>query len=326
MTQAELSVATLSFVLAALAAGTMGFAIQRGATCTVAAVEEVMKLGSTKRLAAMAEASVWVAGGLLLAQHLHWLALPLTGFALNGWTLCGAALLGLGAFVNRACVFGAIARIGSGDWAYLATPVGFYVGCLSVPLVFASSTTEALAQGSVVLEATNTVVWPLILFIVWRIATLLASGRRRDTGVAQVGEKLWAPHVATLVIGVTFVVTLLLAGVWAYTDALADLARGMAHSLVARLLLALALLVGALVGGRTAGRLRWSKISFAALLRCAIGGLLMAWGSALIPGSNDGLILVGMPLLWPYAWASFATMCLTIAGAWWLHRRLGTGG
>ena len=41
----------------------------------------------------------------------------------------------------------------------------------------------------------------------------------------------------------------------------------------------------------------------------------MGWGSLLIPGSNDGLILIGMPLLWPYAWVAFAVMCLTIAAA-----------
>ncbi len=41
----------------------------------------------------------------------------------------------------------------------------------------------------------------------------------------------------------------------------------------------------------------------------------MGWGSLLIPGSNDGLILIGIPLLYPYAWLAFATMCLTIAAA-----------
>ena len=43
----------------------MGFAIQRGATCTVAAVDEVLGTRSIRRLAAMVEASVWVTGGLL---------------------------------------------------------------------------------------------------------------------------------------------------------------------------------------------------------------------------------------------------------------------
>jgi len=36
-------------------------------------------------------------------------------------------------------------------------------------------------------------------------------------------------------------------------------------------------------------------------------------GSALIPGGNDGLIFLGMPLLWPFAWWAMASMVLTIA-------------
>jgi toxin CptA len=48
----------------------------------------------------------------------------------------------------------------------------------------------------------------------------------------------------------------------------------------------------------------------------------MGWGTLLIPGGNDGLILIGMPLLWPYAWLAFATMCATIAAAQLASRRL----
>jgi toxin CptA len=41
----------------------------------------------------------------------------------------------------------------------------------------------------------------------------------------------------------------------------------------------------------------------------------MGWGSLLIPGSNDGLILIGIPLLRPYAWLAFAVMFAVIAAA-----------
>jgi toxin CptA len=46
----------------------------------------------------------------------------------------------------------------------------------------------------------------------------------------------------------------------------------------------------------------------------------MGAGSVLIPGSNDGLILVGMPLLYAYAWIGIGTMCLTIAVAIYFQR------
>jgi len=135
-------------------------------------------------------------------------------------------------------------------------------------------------------------------------------------------QRAWTPHAATLVIGAAFAVLLVLAGTWAYTDVLAELARGMAQGVTTRVLLALGLLGGAIAGGWRAGRLRWQPPTPRALARCLAGGVLMGWGSLLIPGSNDGLILVGMPLLRPYAWAAFATMCLVIAAASVVRSRL----
>jgi toxin CptA len=130
-----------------------------------------------------------------------------------------------------------------------------------------------------------------------------------------IASHLWSPRAATAVIGVTFLVMLLLVGAWAYTDVLAELARGMAANLIARTLLLVALFAGALIGGWTAGRFRGTAVSLAQLAQCFIGGLVMGGGSLWIPGGNDGLILVGMPLLWPYAWVAFLTMCISIGVA-----------
>ena len=318
----DIVLASFAFLFSVLCAGVMGFAIQRGATCTVAAVDEVVGRRGFRRLAALVEASVWVAGGLLVAQWLHVLPAMPPGFALSGWTLLGAALLGLGAFINRACVFGAIALFGSGRWAQLFMPVGFYLGCLSVEYVFELPSSAPLAYGSPVLRAPVWVAAMFLVFIAWRLlrpsladrsgaAASSAPWRTR----AAIASHVWSPHGATTVIAVTFFFTLLLAGAWAYTDLLAALARGMASNVVARSLLALALLIGAAWGGWTAGRFRSTRPTSGQVLRCLGGGLLMGWGSLLIPGSNDGLILVGMPLLWPYAWVAFLTMVATIATA-----------
>ncbi len=321
----DIVLTSLAFVIAALCAGVMGFAIQRGATCTVAAVDEIVSKRSARRLVSLVEASVWVAGGLLVAQVLHLLPKMPSGYALSAWTVIGGALLGLGAFINRACVFGAIARLGSGEWAYVMTPVGFYVGCVSVGLLFASPAHQKLPYGSPVLQAPVWIAALFLLFVAWRLTQPLWGGavsaplpvpasmwqRLRDA----LGKHIWSPHAATTVIGITFFFMLMLVGAWAYTDVLAELARGMAASLVARGLLALALLLGAAWGGWTAGRFRSTRVTPMQVLRCFAGGVLMGWGSLLIPGGNDGLILVGMPLLWPYAWVAFGSMCLTIGVA-----------
>ena len=312
----------LAFIVSALCAGLMGFAIQRGATCTVAAVDEVVTKRRFNRLISMVEASLWVVGGLLIAQTLHLLPKMPAGYALNGLTVLGGILLGVGAYVNGACVFGAIARLGSGEWAFVVTPIGFYVGCLTVGRIFSPPTPAKLSGGSLVLQAP---MWLAVLFaglMLIRIAHPLLSpapdGARHtlvQRARAAVTTRIWSPHAATAVIGITFFFMLLLVGAWAYTDVLADLARGMAGNLVARTALLVALFLGAFIGGYTGGHFRGTPITVAQLAKCFAGGVLMGWGSLLIPGGNDGLILVGMPLLWPYAWVAFLTMCVTIAAS-----------
>lgn len=312
------------WLLAVLCVGAMGFAIQRGGTCTVAAVDEILTNHRADRLWAMLEASLWVAGGLALAQLAHLAGSMPAGHALSVWTVAGGVLLGVGAWVNRACVFGAIARLGSGEWAYAATPLGYYVGCLSVTPLSSRVAGGPQAGASPLLQAAALLGPLFLVYGLWRVwPGLQALGR--PGRLVSLRQKIWAPHAATIVIGISFVVSLLLAGRWAYTDVLADLARAMAvpsTNLGLPLLLLLALYLGALVGGWTAGRWRSTPVSWRQALRCFGGGMLMAWGSLLIPGSNDGLILIGIPLLRPYAWLAFASMCLAIAAALLVQRVL----
>jgi toxin CptA len=100
------------------------------------------------RLVAMLEASLWVAGGLVLAGLAHVAGSMPAGHAASAWTVVGGTLLSLGAWVNKACVFGAVARLGSGEWAYAATPVGFFVGRLSVMPLFMRPAASTLADAS----------------------------------------------------------------------------------------------------------------------------------------------------------------------------------
>lgn len=305
-----------------LCVGAMGFAIQRGGTCTVAAVDEVLNTCRAHRLVAMLEASLWVAGGLALAQLMNLAGSMPAGFAVSGWTVGGGVLLGLGAWLNRACVFGAVARLGSGEWTYAATPIGFYVGCLSVRALIPEPGAGALMEASALWPPAAALGPLFLVYVLCRLGPSLLA-LRRPGQVSLVRQKVWAPHAATIVIGVSFVITLLLAGRWAYTDVLSDLAaqmRGAPTNLGLPLLLLGALYAGALIGGHTAGRWRSTPLSALQLLRCFGGGVMMAWGSLLIPGSNDGLILIGLPLLRPYAWLGFASMVVAISAALLMQR------
>lgn len=300
-----IALASLAFLVSAVCAGLMGYAIQRGATCTVAAIGEIAEQNSARRLIALGEAALWVAGCLLIARLIGFIpALP-SGFAVTGWTFAGGALLGIGAYINRACVFGAIARLGSGDWAYVLTPIGFYAGAATMMLTFGTVTPIKVPIEAPLPD------WAAIVFAlyaIWRIISIL----RRIRSEERIAKHVWAPHEATLIIGLTFVIMLVSVGPWAYTDLLSRLAQGMSDNVNWRVILFVALLGGATLGGWTAGRLSSRLPTFSGLARCFAGGMLMGWGSALIPGGNDGLILVGMPLLQPHAWVAILSMCATI--------------
>lgn len=326
-----------------LLAGLMGYAIQRGATCTVAAVDEVVNHRRFNRLLAMAEAAVWVGLGVLLARHAGLIMQMPAGHAAGWRTLLGGMLLGGGAYVNRACVFGAIARWSSGEWAYAATPVGFFLGSflfLRVAQSMGSPLLREMAPAQALPWWLAAVLGGLLLCRVvvagcraWSEAPASAApftGRSPQAlawagagRVRHVASRAWAPRPATVIIGLAFLGMMLMAGPWAYTELLAEWAAGMPSMASTRTLLAVALFTGAGLGGWLAGKWQWQwqPVRWQAIARCLAGGALMGMGSLLIPGGNDGLILLGMPMLWPYAWLAFAIMCLTIASLMVLARR-----
>jgi toxin CptA len=295
-----------AFLIALAAVGVMGFANQRGSTCTVAALEEVVLKGTVKRLIALFEASLWAAAGLVLLNAAGLLASVPVNYAVGVGTILGGFLFGLGAFVNRACIFGTVARIGSGELSYLAMPLGFYLGSLAT--VRLPGPTQLDGRSPLVAASA----WLAVLIIPLVLVRLYTHVRYlRQTGRGFL-KHIWSPHVATTMIGITFAVTMAVQQNWTYSEVVSDLAHGMTSGLFAKMLLGTALLVGATAGGVTAGRFKIVKPDLASMAHHLVGGTLMGAGGLLIPGGNTRLALVGLPLLWPYAWLAFTSMCVTI--------------
>lgn len=295
-----------AFLIALAAVGVMGFANQRGSTCTVAALEEVVLKGTVKRLIALFEASLWAAAGLVLLNAAGLLASVPVNYAVGLGTILGGFLFGLGAFVNRACIFGTVARIGSGELSYLAMPPGFYLGSLAT--VRLPGPTQLDGRSPLVAASA----WLAVLIIPLVLVRLYTHVRYlRQTG-RDFLKHIWSPHVATTMIGITFAVTMAVQQNWTYSEVVSDLAHGMTSGLFAKMLLGTALLVGATAGGVTAGRFKIVKPDLASMAHHLVGGTLMGAGGLLIPGGNTRLALVGLPLLWPYAWLAFMSMCVTI--------------
>ncbi len=301
-------------VAAVVAAAILGLAIQRGGTCTVAAVREMVEERRVRRLLSLVEAAVWVSGGLILLRALGLGAASPAGHALGWATMAGGVLLGVGAYLAGACLLGSIARLGAGDWAFLAVPPGYFIGCL-VSARLGLGSAPAVGGGMLAIVPVLVAV-PVVIMGVLRVAGLARAGHLPARGRA------WHPNTATIVIALAIVMLMILVGPWAWTDALAGLARGQNGGGGTQLLLFAALLGGAVIGGWGAGLPTRRLPTPRAVLRCLGGGAVMAMGAALVPGGNDGLVLIGLPHFQAHAWAAFAAMVVTVAALLLVERRL----
>lgn len=302
-----------ALVFAFLLVGLMGAAIQRGSTCLVAAVDEIVTHRTAHRLQ-------WILVAGLLSGTVVGLAAPSGGAGMPvpglGLTLLGAVLLGVGALVNRACVVGTIARIGSGEWAFLATPLGI----LAASLALAESPVQPPAAGFAMSHARAGPVAAVLLAALLLPALVTHIRARRSGAPPPVALR---PHLATAAIGLLFAALALLGSPWSYADALAHLGRtGMADRPALNLALVATLIGSAWIAGRAGGAQMRPTQRPRHILRCFAGGAILATGALLVPGSNDGLLLHGAPMLQLHALIALPVMALTIAIGQALQRRL----
>ena len=302
---------------------TIGMAIQRGNTCTVVAVDDIVHRGSWDRFLAIVYAWLWVAGGLVLVALTTGIRPEAKVVAVTVWSVVGGAMLGVGAVVNGACTTGTIARIGSGEYTFGLTIVGFFLGCLLAPHVMGRAATTHTSS-----PATTTALNHPVLALLGLAFVTAVTARRLLWGPHETFREFlrhaWDPRTAVLIIAVMFVAAVQISGPWAYTDMLGGIAHGQTQHALAQFSLLIAMLAGAIVAGRSLIGTRLIGPLAPRVIRCTVGGIIMGIGFSVAPGSFDGLTLLGQPLLLPYAWAVMAACYLSVLlGILYLRSSLG---
>jgi toxin CptA len=298
-------------------------AIQRGNTCTVVAIDDLLHRRSWHRVQAIAYIWLLVAGGLTLTRLVTGDNPAPAAVPVATWSALGGLLLGLGAVINGACSTGTIARIGSGEYAYGFTVAGFFLGCLLAPHIFGRLASEHPRTA----PAFTSLDYP-VLAVLGMAAVLALTTRRLAAGPHESFRDFlrsaWDPRTATLILALLFVAAVQIDGPWSYTDMLGDLARGRTAHLPERGLLFVALLSGAIVAGRSMQGARLVGPLKGRVVRCAVGGLIMGFGFSIAPGAFEGDTLLGQPLLLGYAWVAMSAAYLSIVlGLTYLRSRAG---
>lgn len=315
--------APVALIITAVLVFFIGMAIQRGNTCTVVAVDDIVHRGSWDRFLAVVSVWIWVAGGLTLLSLTTGFVPTAKVVSVTVWSVVGGVILGVGAVVNGACTTGTIARIGSGEYTFGLTIVGFYLGCLLAPHVL----TRAALTHPASAATTTSVDFPVLTLIGLAVVAALTARRLiwgPHESFRDFLRRAWDPRTAVVIIAVMFVAAVQISGAWAYTDMLGNISHGETKQVLPQLVLFVAMLSGSIVAGRSIIGARLIGPLAPRVIRCTVGGIIMGIGFSVAPGAFDGFTLLGQPLLLPYAWVVMAACYLSVlVGVLYLRSNLG---
>lgn len=288
-----------------------GYASQRGRTCAVSAAFEIAKRQRARRFAGY----LFAAACSLTVLSVISLFDPglFSGFG-NYWpsasTVLGGVVFAGGAYVNGRCSLGTIARLGSGDLSRIGTLLGIFCGiALGISFMPVSASGGAAPAFAALPPPTRIVIAPASTAL---LAILLRRIVPRGFNAVQ-----WSIPKAMIVIGVVNGLLVWLARDWSYTTLFRHVARGEAGTSFGGLVL-LVLVGGAIAGGLVSGQLVWRVGAARDWVLAGAGGLLMGIGVVLVPGGNDTMLLVGLPLLLPNLIAGYAVMYATLIALAWV--------
>jgi len=302
--------------LVGILAFVVGFATQRGSICSVLAARQIVETGKASRLVAFVTASLWA---LALAVPLHWIAassfMLSPSYAATAVTVLGGALYGLGTIVNGGCVFGTVGRIASGRISFLTALPGIALGAgLGARAVTTRSPDEAreMLLGSP--SPTAVVVLILAVVLIGRaLAGLIRSHRRAGLGVRRaLSAGRWRTSLAMMIIGLVGGLLFATGQPWSYPAMLRQVgnaAFGAPSAFAAITIIGpLATFVGAIAGAALGGRFIRPRLEASQLARSFIGGSMMGFAGALVPGGNDALLLSALPSLAAHGAVAAAAM------------------
>jgi uncharacterized membrane protein YedE/YeeE len=303
-------------------ASVLGFVAHRASVCTVKAVAEAVTTGKGYMFLSFFKTVLWV---MAITIPVMWWWPDAHGanktWAISAPALVGGLLFGMGAALNKGCAFSTLSRLGDGNLSMLVTLAGFCAGIYSHARL---SDAYTLPQGTLLESAyTTPTIWTigllgaLWLWVIWEIARLWRTRRPRVPWWVLARSDRYRLSTAAAVIGVSNALLYALHGTWAYTGTISQEIRHVATGDAGSSVIQWGLFAAVLFG---MGWSSWRRHSFRLIWRPSLSwamsfpaGLLMGLGAALVPGSNDVLILHAIPGLSPHALPAYLGMLAGIA-------------
>ena len=286
----------LALIIAIICSFIIGLTVNLGSTCAVNAARNFVHRQQADMLVGFGIAIAVAAMIVLPAKWLspaqiHLASNPEIGVAL----ITGAVLMGVGAYVNGACLFGTLGRIGKGELRFLGLPLGLAAGFtiehrqnfLHVPRHLDNPLAQPTFTGGIILAG-----FALLLALCWW--WLQRAGRRAG---AEPAASYWTVQRSMAVLGLFGALQFALVPGSTYVDAIQSFFRMIPDmkAFATPVLPSIAALAGTMIAGIWSRRFRIEYPQIGGLARSFAGGLLMGIGGSWIPGGNDTLLLSFLP-------------------------------
>jgi len=310
-----------SYLLVFISALCFGFMARKVGICLVAAVAEILMEKKIKRLISILSASIW---GIFALWLLGCLGYSIFAFHYDFHllSLLGGFLFGFGAGLNMGCNISTLNKLCTGQIVMMATIVGWGIG-FSLFILSPILHPVALRQiNAVALMPQNLLsflcafLWLLLWVVVWK------KGANPQHSFLQ---KIKAPQYrgmsAAIIIGfLTAVLTYFIADwspttqFFSYIQIVLKQQSSQEFSLLS-IFPTFALLAGMVLASFHSKAFKITKAPLKSWLRHGFAGIMMGLGAAMIPGGNDALIFIALPILSPHAPLAFLMILLGIMGA-----------
>jgi len=315
-TAIDISLVLLGIGLAAL----FGYVAHRASICTVKAVVEIVSTGRAHMLSAFLRTAAWA----IVATYLMIWITGIEPVAIRHNpgldALLGGVIFGMGAAINRGCAFSTLTRLASGDLGMILTLAGLAVG-FAAAFLYGVPTDASLPigildrpfGGDLIADIGTALAGAWALYEIRR----LWRGRDRRSGTRAL---VMTPHyrlsTAAVLLGLTAGALFFLDRDWVLAASVKNLTaanviadRGVDFQGAAFLI---AMTLGMALSAVLRGSFRVKAPGIGAILGSLVGGALMGYGAAIVPGGNDVLILHGIPLLLPHAIMGFVAMLVGV--------------
>jgi len=283
----------------------MGFYVKLGNTCLVACTTELIKHKNPSKFYEIINSWFWVILLITTLQLSIGFTVETKSFEISWMTFVGGFLLGLGAYINKACAVGTISRIGDGNFNYLFTPIGMLISVF----IFYHLPIESPKQ---INEVSIVNLHPVYFFVISLISiiVLLIYFYSRNKNLKFPQKILGAP---TSIISICFVLLLLLNTPWSYTQVISDIAKNSIQNKTENIILFCLFFIAVIAAGFYLNSFKPTSIKIKTILNCFLGGAIIGWGSQLIIGSHDSITLYGFPLFLASAAIAMFINLITLA-------------